>query len=43
MNDLVIIGLLAGLLFVNLARWIQDDWYRWQSAWLRLRRKLTRR
>ena len=43
MNDLILIALLAAILAVQLGRWLMDDWYRWQGAWLRLRRRLFRK
>ncbi len=40
MNDLIIIGLLAAILAVQLGRWMYDDWFTWQGFWLRLRRRV---
>ena len=39
MADWIEVGLLALILLVQVARWVQDDWYRWQQRWFRIRRK----
>ena len=42
MADWIEVGLLALILLVQVARWVQDDWYRWQKRWFKVRDKIRR-